>query len=198
MVGIRFDHDLKKLERDLGSISKKVLPVAIPQAINRTLNSTATKAVKLISTETGIKQKTVREKLQKFKAFRNRWTAKIDAREGRAHNLIASVTQSQRRPGFFNKRLKNGRYKSPGVKSRAWNKQRVYKHTFIVNTRRGPLVAAREGAARKPLKFIKGPSIRREFDKERTTQEMRDNVDTRLPIEVSSAVNNQLRRFNRR
>ncbi|MCP4480162.1 MAG: hypothetical protein GY818_18925 [Planctomycetaceae bacterium] len=198
MSNINFKHDLKALEKDLGTVAKKILPKAIPQAVNRTLNSTAGAVTKFIAGETGLKNKTIKSKLIKSKASKSRFNASIDAEQGKAQNLITSVTKSQRKPGVFNRRLKNGRFKSAGVKARAWKVARVYKRSFIVNTSKGVLVATRTSDKRKPLKFLKGPSIRKEFDSSEGQKVLKANTDKRLPIEISAAVNNQLKRINRR
>ncbi len=195
--------DLNRLSRDLKKIQWS-FPVATRQAVNRTLISVKSTAIKSIANETGLKQKTIRSRMIERRAKGKDLTASIDAKLGRAYNLITSVTKSQRKPGYFSRKLKSGKRKgqraSAGVRARAWRKNRVYRGTFIIQSDRGPLVVSRRDSSRRRgwAKFIHGPSIRNTFRKEHNIALMRNRVAERLPIELQRAIDYQKRKNNLR
>lgn len=196
-------HQLPELTRDLERIKKSAIPKATVQALNRTATGVRTDSVKLVSKETGYKQKDVRESIKIWKATRQKLHAEVNAREGKAKNLIHFVTASHRKPGHFNKakRLKRGgtKYKSPGVKAKAWGKQKVYDGTFIGKGKNSntPLVFTRTTNKRTPLKSVLGPSIRRTFDSRPIQKTLKAESQKRFIKNMTAAVRNQIRLASR-
>lgn len=194
MISIK--SDLDKLQRKLGSIGQGVVPRAATQAINRTARSVNSTAIKQVAAETGVKQKEIRQAHQLYLANRQRLQASIDASKAKARNLIAFVRPAQRKAGYFNSRTARGKFKAPGVKAKAWGKSKTYAGTFIARAPQGQLlVFARKGPGRLPLKGVVGPSPRNTFVGQRLVQVMQRKARERLQIELTSAINNQLRRL---
>ena len=186
--------DLNRLTKDLKKIQKE-FPAATRQAVNKTLTSVTSTAVKHVSSETGIKQKDVRKKLIISRARGNGLSAYIDATPGRAFNLIANVNKDKRKPNAFRGKLKSGKRKGQsrflGVRAKAWNKTKTYKGTFIINTRNGPIVASRKGSQRSgrgKFKWIVGPSMRQEFTRAALHKALRAKVRESLPKELNAAI----------
>lgn len=187
-------HDLDKLEKKLYRHERELIAKAVPQAINRTMRTVRSRVVKQISSETSVKQKDVRTRMTMTSASAKSLTASLDAREAKAKNLIHHVSKSQRNPQTFRRRLKKG-FKHSGVKARAWGAPKTYDGTFIGRGRGGNLrVFKRTGPARLPLEPVFGPSPRRVFDGDKAAPLMSRTVAERFPIELSAAINNQIRR----
>jgi hypothetical protein len=186
--------DLDKLERKLYNFEKGLVPVAATQAINRTTTTVQSRSVKAIAAETGVKQKDVRAGMERIKASRRSLTASIDARQAKAKNLIHHVTPSQRNAQTFRRRVKKG-FKHPGVKAKAWGKPKYYDGTFIGRGGGGNArVFRRTSAARLPIEPVFGPSPRKTFDSSKVNDVMKSTTKERLPIELSAAINNQIRK----
>ena len=192
-------HQLPALTRDLERIKKSAIPKATVQALNRTATGIKTDSVKIVAKETGYKQKDVRESIKVWKATRQKLHAEVNAREGKAKNLIYFVTASQRKPGHFNKakRLKRGgvKYKASGVKAKAWGKSKTYDGTFIAKGKNSntPLVFTRSSKKRTPLKSVLGPSVRNTFDSSTVQKRLRAEGQKRFTKNMAAAVRNQIR-----
>jgi len=159
----------------------------------RTVNS---KAVKAIAAETSAKQKDIRAELDISKASPRGLTATLDSTRAKARNLIHFVSKSQRNTTTFRRRVKKG-FKHQGVKAKAWGQAKYYDGTFIGTGRGGNvMVFRRSGAGRLPIEPVFGPSPRRRFDSEKITKLMNITVAQRFPVELSAAINNQIRRQN--
>lgn len=197
---ISFKSEIKQLTEDLKKIKKEAIPIATRQALNRTVKGVNTDSVRSLSKQTSIKQKDIRPALKITQANKNSLKAGLDAKEGKAKNLINFVSPGKRKPGAFNqsKTLKSGkrRFKHKGVKAKAWGESKVYEGTFIGRgrTHGKPLVFARTSDKRRPLKSILGPSIRRIFDKRPHQRLMEKSARERFEKNMRAAVANQLRR----
>lgn len=193
------EHDLKQLKADLDFIGRQAIPGALRMSQNKVLRSVRAHAQKSIANETGIKQKTIKSKMIERPATKSRYIAELDAKPGKAYNLIANVAKSRRKPGFFNKRFKSGKrkgeYRAGGVVANAWRSRKEYKGTFIINSRRGPLVVSRKGNKLKP---IMGPSIRETFIKDKSVASMQLKVRERMPIEFERAFERERKKIKSR
>lgn len=199
MTALNIKTDLRRLERNLGVMAEREIKRIVPQSINRTVRSTRAEAVREASRITAIQQKQIRERdipesRMQF-ATATRFDASIDAQPGRARNLIRFVTPKQAEPGsateaqFFRRKSRakrNRRYLRKGVKAKAWRTPKVYRGTFIARGRgNNPLVFSRRGASRSSrLKYIFGPSVRREFNRPPFRQRLRQHADPRLRKEL--------------
>lgn len=189
-------HELGQLEKKLGKMERGLIPKAAQQAVNRTIKSVNSAAIKEVAAETGTKQKEIRQAHQLYLARRERLQAAIDARKARARNLIESVRPAQQKPGYFNSRSKRGKFKTPGVKAKAWGKTKTYRGTFIARAPQGQLlVFARKGPGRTPLKGVVGPSPRGTFVSQRLVQVMQRQAGERFRIELTRSINNELRKL---
>ncbi|WP_144395657.1 phage tail protein [Pleionea sediminis] len=171
-------HDLHRLTKDVNRLHGKLKQAAV-RGINRGAQSVKVASSKAIKERTGLKASTIKKRLIIKRARVNDLSASIDASTGRVFNLITSLPQSQRRPGYFNARVGRGkrrRYRANGVKANAWNQRAVYPGTFIVKTKRGVLVAKRASKRRTPLIFVKGPSIRGSFQSNYVQAAMRSKA----------------------
>lgn len=202
---LRFEHDLKRLERDLGKLGPCVIERAAPAAVNRVTKTVQSVAVKAVSGATSIKQKEVRPEIRVKLARRDELGAYVDATTGRAKNLAGFVSESQRKPSggegqpqFFRKRARNKskKYLRPGVKAKAWGKTKVYGGSFIGRGRSGNvLVLSRTGPGRRAkLKALRGPSIRQEFLRKPVQEAMSQKASQRFPIEMDRAIRISLKR----
>jgi len=156
---------IKKLERELGSLSKEVIPKAAARAMNRTQNTVVSKTVREIAKQTGIKNKVIRKNIKlTLRAQPKRLTSIVTSRPA-ATNLIEFVAPSKRHPGAFRNK--------PGVVAKAWGKTITPKGTFIVIGKNSgkPVVVSRRANAKRVhgvwqedwSKTIYGPSISKNF-----------------------------------
>lgn len=197
---IDFKSEIRELTKDLERINKSAIPKATVQALNRTATGVKTDATRSVSKETGIKQKDVRQELKVWKASKLKQVAEVNARTGKAKNLIHFVSPSNRKPNHFNQRktLKSGRkgkYKARGAKARAWGKTKTYEGTFIGKGKDSgkDLVFARTTSRRTPLKSIMGPSIRNTFDSRKMQAKLKSFASFRFDKNMKAAVKNQIR-----
>jgi Prophage minor tail protein Z (GPZ) len=210
-VSLRFVHELNQLTKDLGKIKECVRRKALPMAANRVTASVKVAAARDLKAVTGYKAGDVKKALivQKFRPGTQ--SAAVDATEGRARNLAAGVSAGARTlgqpgtPQFFRRRAKTKgkRYLRPGVKAKAWQGAKVYPGSFIARGRRpkgdsgggNVIVYSRRRAGRlSKLKGLHGPSVRDEFNKERTQRVMNSKALERMPIELTSAIRQAVRR----
>jgi hypothetical protein len=195
---MRITHDLGRLEKDLGRLASKVLPKAVPPAINRVTKSTRTAAVRHIAQTTGVKNRDVAERMDTKLARRNDLTAYIDASRSRTFNLVRFVTPSQAKEGergspqFFRKRArgKSRGYLRRGVKAKAWRTPRVYPGTFIAQGRSGNVLVFKRTGSRRNSKIeaVHGPSVRNEFNRATTRRVMTTRANERFPIEMDRSL----------
>lgn len=192
--------DIKSLEKKLDHIGGGVVQRAASQAINRTIRSVNSAAIKEESAETGIKQKEIREAHRLYLANRNKLQAAIDAYRARAKNLINFVRPSQRKPNYWNRRDRKGRYKYAGVKAKAWGRMKLYRGTFIQRVRsNGKLLVLKRKSSAGPrggtTEGVYGPSPRRVFASNRLQQVMVNRAKERLRIELSRSIANEIRKL---
>lgn len=141
---INISTDLKQAERYLSDIERKILPRAASSAINKALTQTRTQAVRRISKETGLKQKSVRSRFGLQRSRPTTLSGTLALTEGRFPN-IASF---------------NGRQTKKGVSANAWGRRKIYHGTFLIQRPWGPVAVARKiRGQRYPLKPIFGPSL---------------------------------------
>jgi hypothetical protein len=194
-VQISIKSDIDRMARVLKAFNEKAIPKATVQAINKTVAGVKSDTVKELSKSTNIQQKLVREDLRITKANKNKQYATIDAKRGRAKNLINFVSKATRKPGVYNKRLKSGKYKSKGVKAKAWGNTKVYDGSFIGTFKNGAtLVFARTSSNRKPIKALRGPSLRTEFNKDENQRRMIASTRKRFEVEMRRSTNNEIRK----
>ena len=192
-------HDLKELTQDLKRIKASAIPKATVQALNRTATGVRTDGVKAVAKETGYKQKDVRNTITIWKATRQKLFAEVNAKQGKAKNLIHFVSPSQRKAGYFNKSksLKRGgtKYKAKGIKAKAWGQRKTYDGTFIGKGKNSntPLVFTRTSKKRTPLKSVLGPSIRNTFDSRHVQNMLKHESRNRFNKAMAAAVQNQIR-----
>ena len=194
MIQFNITSELKKLERDIGAIDKRVLPKARAQAINKTGPSVETAIIKKVSQDTKIKQKDIRSavKPRRFRASIQRPYFIINFEDAKAGNLINFVPPSKRNHQFFRKRTKKG-FKYKGVSANAWGNRKTYRGTFIGRGRGSGklLVFKREGRG---LDVVWGPSPKQTFNKPENILLMKTKTAERFPFEMSRAIAFQLRK----
>lgn len=201
MLSISITSDLKRLTKDLDSTQRKIIPKATTQALNKVANTVRATAVREVSKETGIKQKDVRSNITISKANKNQPFAVIDARKGKAVNLIEFVSKAQAKPSegagnpqHFRKRFSakgkhKGAFRFKGVKARAWGKGKVYQGAFIARDGSGkPTVFKRTSVGRKKLTVVSGPSVRRTFISNKLTSVYARVSRERFAIEMERAL----------
>jgi len=193
VLAIRITDDLARLDKVLHRHERELMTKAVPQAINKTVTTVASRAVKHVSAITSEKQKDIRAKMVLKKASPKHLSASVDMREARATNLIKFVSTSQRNAGTFRRRTKKG-FKHPGVKAKAWGSSKYYRGTFIGTGKdSGAQLVFKRGSSGK-AQSVTGPSARREFIKPDSTAMLRRVTKQRIRIELSAAINNMIRR----
>lgn len=192
--------DLKKLERDLRRLQQEVGKKAVVRVVNRAAASVRAVAAKEISAKTGFTQKEIREDVFVRKANTTVLSAIVDARAGRAKNLIRFVSAANRAPsagpGHAQKfrarsKAKHRRYLKRGVAAKAYRTNKVYEGTFIIRGRNNNvIVVSRKGRGRGAgLKSIVGPSIRHTFIRPVVLSALRRQAKLRVPKEIEQAIN---------
>lgn len=136
---------------------------AARRALNRTAQQVRTVSVRALSKETGVKQRSVRDR--------------VSIRKANYSTLSAEV---QARPRTYNIASFGARQTKQGVSSSAWGKRRLYKGGFLINGGRTALI--RLGKSRLPLKPLWGPRIHREFERDVVNKAMVDTTRARFPI----------------
>ena len=139
MLDLDVTADFREVERMFRHMPQ-VVEKAATRSLNRTNDSVATIARRLIAREMGIPVKAVRAGMFKIKASRHSLAAATVAR-GRPLNLIRFKARQTKK----------------GVSASAWGKRKVYKGTFIGN--QGRTVFKRVGKQRTPIQAVWGPSI---------------------------------------
>lgn len=199
----------------LTDVQRQVIPRATVQGLNRAITSVRGLAVKLITEDTGIKAKHVREDMRIERANITQASPRaqlITYRRPKAINLIEFVTPSRRtlptegKPQFFRRRSKvrkrrGGRrvsvaadYKWPGVQATAWRTRKTYAGTFIANTTDGPKVMRRSGRNRTRLNMVSGPSAKATMVQPHIDRAMRERASQAFSREFGRALEHQLRR----
>lgn len=208
---LSFKSEIAALTEDLKKIKASAIPKATTQALNRTARGSKTDSVRELSKKTSLKQSDVRPQVQgpsdnrKLQATKDRQVARVDVRKGYSRNLINFVSPSLRKANHFNARKilksgKKGKYKAKGVKAKAWGTSKVYKGSFIGRGQKGNLkgqgsllVFARTSKSQYPIKALKGPSIRQEFERRPMQEKLRAMARFRFQKEMTAAVRNQIR-----
>ena len=145
------------------TIERSVVPQATARALNRTAAEARTQVVRKLASQTGLKQKSIREKLIVVRARRSSLVAELQV-SGRPLNLLRFGARQTKR----------------GVSAKAWGKRRVYPGTFLGN--RGRTVFKRVGGKRLPIKPVWGPSIPREFIRNQLDRTIGRVVRERFPV----------------
>ena len=73
---IELKGDVKAFERQLNRIQRRVIPVAVPRAINDTIRQINTQVRREMAQDLGLKQKDFKSRLKMFRANRRNWEGK--------------------------------------------------------------------------------------------------------------------------
>jgi len=95
MFEIRYDNKkIKRLERELAGFPRSSLPKVMSRGLNRTASEARTKVGRMISQETGLKVKTVRDRVSLVRASYTSWRSivKISRRRIPLYNFSARQT----------------------------------------------------------------------------------------------------------
>ena len=148
LFDLSINFDTKDLEKGLNDIQRREVPKAINSAINKTATTVRKDVIRELANETGIQAKVLRQGINILRSTVSTLTASIRAR-GKAFNLIRFKAHQTKK----------------GVSAAPWKKRRIFKGTFIGN--QGRTVFKRTSKKRLPIEPVFGPSIPREFVKEK-------------------------------
>jgi hypothetical protein len=160
--------DIDGALRELNAFQKDI-ERATTAALNKVAVTARAAAVRSIARETGLKQKEIRERLAIRRATRYEFSVEISAKPW-APNLIRF--EAKQTPA--------------GVSAKPWKQRKVYKGTFIAN--QGRTVFVRTSKRRLPIKAVYGPSVPREFMRDRSRQVLAATVKERFPLEFNRAL----------
>jgi len=73
---INIKGDVREFQRQLDSIQRKVIPVAVPRAMNDTVKQINTQVRRQMADDLGIQQKHFKRRLKVYRASRKNWEAK--------------------------------------------------------------------------------------------------------------------------
>ena len=144
-------------------VAAKQVDHAARRALNRTAQQVRTQSVRALAKETGIVQRSIRER--------------VDIRQANYSELAAEV---RARPRTYNIASFGARQTNAGVVSKAWGKRRVYRGGFLINSGRTAMI--RVGKSRLPIRPLWGPRIHREFEREVVNDAMVRTTTERFPI----------------
>lgn len=183
---ISVEADIKAARRKLLRLANKDVDRAAGQALNKVASSAKTQAVRSIAAQTGLKQKSFRQRVRIWQ-------------RANANRLHASVRALPFAPNLILFRAK----RSPrGVIAQAWRKTTLYRSAFFIRpTQGGAIVAKRTGVPRGTrghLEWIYGPSVPSTFVQTETDQAMKAKVRERWPLEFDRALRRAIERFNRK
>lgn len=208
MIAFNIKDDLKRLTKDLQKQQHKVIPRSTVQAINKTTSKVKSHAVREISKTTAIKQKVVRPRIAIQKASLKRQQGIVDARKGKARNLIEFMSKTHAKPSggiakpqFFRRRhaakgKHKGAFRFQGVQAKAWGKKKVYDGAFVGRTSRGRVIVfKRTGKSRDKVTPVSGPSIRRSFISSQLTKSNVSLASVTFDKELSRALKLNLSRL---
>lgn len=149
VIQLDIKSDLDRMVKNLSRDQKEKVPKALNSTINKVATTIRKEGVQELSKETGIKQKNIRQQVVIRKSNFNTLSATIKA-SGSHPNLIRF----------------NAKQTKKGVSAAPWKKRRVFPGSFIGN--QGRTVFKRVGKSRLPIKPLFGPSIPREFIRDKT------------------------------
>lgn len=148
MVKIKYRMDATQVKAGLEALGAEA-PRATMRAINRTLDSVQTQAVRGIAQDLGVIQRVVRETLRIYRATRASLRGSLQARGKRIALMDFKARQTR-----------------AGVSYTMQGTRKVAAHTFIAKMRSGHTgVFMRKGAKRLPVKELFGPSVPHVFRK---------------------------------
>ncbi len=75
MSAINIKSDIKGLTKVLTGIQRKIIPLAVPAAMNKTVTRINTQVRRAIATELGVPQKVIKSKIKVFRATKRNWDA---------------------------------------------------------------------------------------------------------------------------
>lgn len=150
--------EIEKAEKGLYRYEKRVIPRATNSSLNKTATNVRTQAHRRLSQIIGLPIK----ELKPYTGIRRSTLLTLSSQvfgRRRAFNMIKFVVPSKRAPGAFRKQR--------GVKAKPWRRAQLLEGTFIIRgrTHGRPVVVARKGDERYPLKSIYGPSLHVEFNR---------------------------------
>lgn len=152
--------DISRTRAMLGA-SQKAVQLATVTALNKTVTNVRSETVKVLKKDigdaVGVTSGGFRKSIALAKANRNR--------------LLASLTPSGRPLPLM---AFGARQVATGVTSKAWGKRKTYKHAFIAKMPGGHKgVFVRTSKKRLPIRELYGPSLPREFTKEKIAGTMK-------------------------
>ncbi|MEE9452560.1 MAG: phage tail protein [Gammaproteobacteria bacterium] len=151
-LNINFHTDIKAVERYLGRLQRDKIVKAASRALNKTITSTRTQAVRFIAKDIGIKQKLVRDNISLYRANRRTLQASLTARRNRFKLIDIDPKAKQN---------------TVGINFKGQGKRRVIPHAFIIRRTSGNkrAIVKRKGKSRYPIFELKGPSVATVFRK---------------------------------
>ncbi len=172
-IDYKVKSNIDEVVRDLRAVNSKVIDKAVVRTLNRVITSCKSVGVKAIAKETGLKQKTVRPKVELEKAnFLKQEAHAVPS--GRPFRLI-----------HF-----NARQTAAGVSANAWAVKRVYPHTFIADVAAGSGrtegVFVRKTAERYPIRQLYGPGVKQTFAKPHILKVLENRADERFNKEFEA------------
>lgn len=167
--------DISRIESQLNTWQRQVIPKATSRALNTTARNVRTAAQRHIAKTTGLKVGEVRDNFHVTRATPRWLSVKIIGRR-KPFNLIRFVAPSKRTPGAFRK--------ARGVRANPWRNARTFPGTFIIRSPRSgvPIVVKRKGQARQPIEAVFGPSIHTEFNRRESRRLMTRTARERFRV----------------
>lgn len=181
---ITVENDIKRLRRGLSTLEHKVTPQATVRTLNRVAESSRTASAKHIAPQMEVRQCDVKRRMKTIKANRKQLWAVIVA-SGNPIRLIAFKARQTAR----------------GVRAKAWNQTKTYKHSFIAPFKAGGKskkgVFVRLTSKRLPIKQLWGPGVKQLFKQKENDAVMQATVRTRFAKEFAAHLRFYLNRMKR-
>lgn len=206
---IDFTVDIQKAMRDLSAAHQRMVPAAASSALNRVATSARTTAVRTIRGETAIKASEVRKYISLRRASRANLVAQITTKS-HAPNLIRYGAREVKKGVSANAWGKRRIYRDAFIGNAGrtvfsrvnpapatGKRRRIGQHqrrahsrnrggtTFLVQAH---VVGTGPRAKKTRIKALFGPSIRREFIRDKCNQAMMAVINSRWPVEFAREV----------
>jgi len=150
-IGLNVQADIKDVTRMLGRLQQGKINKAASRALNKTITTVRTQAVRAIAKDIGLKQKQVRANIILKRANRNYLQASLIASSKRFKLIEVDPRAKQT---------------AQGVRLKQQGGRRVVPHAFIVTRRKSGRLAIvkRKTSKRYPLIELRGPSVAMVFN----------------------------------
>ena len=142
---------------------------ATTMALNKTGATVRARVIRALQERYGLQRVSVTRRLRAVRAYAGRLRFDVVA-----HPSAPSIAAY------------NAKQTKAGVRSNAWNRTHVYKHTFIPSGRK--VAFKRLTKARLPIKKVYGPSLPKSFGRQEIKLFMDKVVDERFPLEFTRAL----------